>query len=386
MNLQNADGFIIPYQKLKQKLILGWFWLHARTHRHILLYEKSHSLYLQTSWKSSRPGTNHTTAIMMVIVQTILCTTKVAWPRLHCRLEIPPNWRHSHSLPSVWEPTTLNIEVCRSFISMPQRQLLSAVHTGSDEVWDVFGFRSVLKWPYLRRTTLNYNTRFKVLPRRIVHYQNHTPQKDFNFNKGQFGTQKKAAKTIMNPKGYQVPTRSLNTAPKVTSNTAAQISAAFRTLAKVFVIWDDSYPTKFILKFIILSLLLPSGVLQQLFSGTYLHIGAKKYLTGGSKVLFPSIELLEVEVPVAVESHYKLPSLFSEEEIRQYPLFDSSGRVCNLCIWRHELFPSNTLHRIMCPQSWRWVGFLKEDKKNKYRSLFDGSGVVCDKSLHIRML
>lgn len=61
--------------------------------------------------------------------------------------------------------------------------------------------------------------------------------------------------------------------------------------------------------------------------GTYLHIGAKKYLTGGSKVLFPSIELLEVEVPVAVESHYKLPSLFSEEEIRQYPLFDSSGRL-----------------------------------------------------------
>lgn len=61
--------------------------------------------------------------------------------------------------------------------------------------------------------------------------------------------------------------------------------------------------------------------------GTHLYIAAKKYLAGGSKVLFPNMELLEVDVPVAVESSYSLPSAFSEKENRQYPLFDSSGRL-----------------------------------------------------------
>lgn len=61
--------------------------------------------------------------------------------------------------------------------------------------------------------------------------------------------------------------------------------------------------------------------------GTHLYIGAKRYLNGGSKVLFPNMELLEVEVPEAVKAAYKLSSAFSENEKRQYPLFDSSGRL-----------------------------------------------------------
>lgn len=59
-----------------------------------------------------------------------------------------------------------------------------------------------------------------------------------------------------------------------------------------------------------------------------MYIGVQKYMAGGSKVVFPNMELLEVDVPVAVESAYTLPSTFSEKEKRKYPLFDSSGRVC----------------------------------------------------------
>ncbi|XP_053389216.1 uncharacterized protein LOC123562054 [Mercenaria mercenaria] len=61
--------------------------------------------------------------------------------------------------------------------------------------------------------------------------------------------------------------------------------------------------------------------------GTYLYIGAKAYTKGGAKVLFPNIELLEVDVPIAVENLYKLPSAFSEKEKSQYPLFDGSGKL-----------------------------------------------------------
>lgn len=43
--------------------------------------------------------------------------------------------------------------------------------------------------------------------------------------------------------------------------------------------------------------------------------------------MFPNMELLEVDVPVAVQSAYALPETFDEEDTRQYPLFDSSGKV-----------------------------------------------------------
>lgn len=63
------------------------------------------------------------------------------------------------------------------------------------------------------------------------------------------------------------------------------------------------------------------------FLGDYLYVSVKRQKKGGAKVMFPNMELLEVDVPVSVQSAYALPETFDEEDIRQYPLFDSSGKV-----------------------------------------------------------
>ncbi|KAL4240753.1 hypothetical protein ACF0H5_001544 [Mactra antiquata] len=106
--------------------------------------------------------------------------------------------------------------------------------------------------------------------------------------------------------------------------------------------------------------------------GTYLYIAAKRYLPGGSKVLFPSTELLEVDVPVAQERSYKLPSTFSEQEKRKFPLFDSSGKL------NAELSPGVTLRQFVS-KSYRYFRLsprivecyndivYQENKHNKYR-------------------
>ena len=48
------------------------------------------------------------------------------------------------------------------------------------------------------------------------------------------------------------------------------------------------------------------------------------------KKTFPSsLELLSVDPPSESASLYSLPPEFSESDIKQYPLFDSSGRVCS---------------------------------------------------------
>ena len=65
-------------------------------------------------------------------------------------------------------------------------------------------------------------------------------------------------------------------------------------------------------------------------SGDYLYVAVKRQLAGGAKVTFPHLELLEVDVPEAVATSYNLPAIFSDSDARQYPLFDSSGKVNTL--------------------------------------------------------
>lgn len=64
--------------------------------------------------------------------------------------------------------------------------------------------------------------------------------------------------------------------------------------------------------------------------GTYLYVAVKRAQYDPVKVTFPSIELLSVDPPSAVDSLYSLPKVFSETDIKQHPLFDSKGRLDTL--------------------------------------------------------
>lgn len=62
--------------------------------------------------------------------------------------------------------------------------------------------------------------------------------------------------------------------------------------------------------------------------GTYLYVAVKRAQYDPVKKTFPSsLELLSVDPPSESASLYSLPPEFSESDIKQYPLFDSSGRL-----------------------------------------------------------
>ncbi|XP_052760655.1 uncharacterized protein LOC128203318 [Mya arenaria] len=60
---------------------------------------------------------------------------------------------------------------------------------------------------------------------------------------------------------------------------------------------------------------------------TYVYVAVRRQLVGGSRVLFPHMELLEVEPPAALQPLYSLSAAYTESDKRKYPLFDSSGRL-----------------------------------------------------------
>lgn len=60
---------------------------------------------------------------------------------------------------------------------------------------------------------------------------------------------------------------------------------------------------------------------------TYLYVAVKRAQEVPVVVIFPNIELSSVDPPLESASLYSLPASFTESETREYPLFDSDGRL-----------------------------------------------------------